>query len=83
MDLFLRNKSLNYPKTEIVILFSDYQPKYQEAAFKNGPKYSSRRIQQPTMILISRLMVIEGDRLVGIIALKDMLNFLSFKAELK
>jgi Zn-dependent protease/CBS domain-containing protein len=31
----------------------------------------------------SRLMVIEGDRLVGIIALKDMLNFLSLKVELE
>ena len=31
----------------------------------------------------SRLMVIEGDRLVGIITLKDMLNFLSLKVELE
>jgi len=31
----------------------------------------------------SRLMVIEEDRLVGIIALKDMLNFLSLKVELE
>jgi len=31
----------------------------------------------------SRLMVVRGDRLVGVIALKDMLGFLSLKAELK
>ncbi|MEW6033333.1 MAG: site-2 protease family protein [Chloroflexota bacterium] len=31
----------------------------------------------------SRLMVVEGDRLVGIIALKDMLGFLSLKKELE
>jgi Zn-dependent protease/predicted transcriptional regulator len=31
----------------------------------------------------SRLMVVEGDRLVGIIALKDMLEFLSLKIELE
>jgi Zn-dependent protease len=31
----------------------------------------------------SRLMVVEGDRLVGIIALKDMLNFLALKVELE
>ena len=30
----------------------------------------------------SRLMVVEGERLVGIIALKDMLKFLSAKLEL-
>jgi Zn-dependent protease/CBS domain-containing protein len=30
----------------------------------------------------SRLMVVEGDRLVGIIALKDMLEFLNLKVEL-
>jgi CBS domain-containing protein len=30
----------------------------------------------------SRLMVVEGGRLVGIIALKDMLKFLSLKVEL-
>jgi Zn-dependent protease/predicted transcriptional regulator len=30
----------------------------------------------------SRLMVVEGERLVGVIALKDMLNFLSLKVEL-
>jgi len=30
----------------------------------------------------SRLMVVENDRLVGIIALKDMLEFLSLKVEL-
>ena len=30
----------------------------------------------------SRLMVVEGDRLVGVIALKDMLKFLSLKVEL-
>jgi CBS domain-containing protein len=30
----------------------------------------------------SRLMVVEGDKLVGIIALKDMLEFLSLKIEL-
>ncbi|MBI5117513.1 site-2 protease family protein [Candidatus Poribacteria bacterium] len=32
---------------------------------------------------VSRLMVVEGDRLVGIIALKDMLRFLSLKVELE
>jgi len=31
----------------------------------------------------SRLMVVDGDRLVGIIALKDMLTFLSLKVELE
>ncbi len=31
----------------------------------------------------SRLLVVEGDRLVGIITLKDMLQFLSLKLELK
>ncbi|MCK9275422.1 MAG: site-2 protease family protein [Syntrophales bacterium] len=31
----------------------------------------------------SRLMVVEGENLVGIIALKDMLKFLSFKVELE
>jgi len=31
----------------------------------------------------SRLMVVDGDRLVGIIALKDMLKFLSLKVELE
>jgi Zn-dependent protease/predicted transcriptional regulator len=30
----------------------------------------------------SRLMVVEGDRLVGVVALKDMLRFLSLKVEL-
>ena len=30
----------------------------------------------------SRLMVVEGGRLVGVIALKDMLKFLSLKVEL-
>jgi CBS domain-containing protein len=30
----------------------------------------------------SRLMVVDGDKLVGIIALKDMLNLLSLKMEL-
>jgi CBS domain-containing protein len=30
----------------------------------------------------SRLMVVEDDRLVGVIALKDMLEFLSLKVEL-
>ena len=32
---------------------------------------------------LSRLMVTEGDRLVGIVALKDMLEFLSLKVELE
>jgi Zn-dependent protease/CBS domain-containing protein len=32
---------------------------------------------------ISRLMVVEGGRLVGVIALKDMLQFLSLKVELE
>jgi predicted transcriptional regulator len=31
----------------------------------------------------SRLMVVDGDRLVGVIALKDMLKFLSLKVELE
>jgi CBS domain-containing protein len=31
----------------------------------------------------SRLMVTEGDRLLGILALKDMLKFLSLKMELE
>jgi len=31
----------------------------------------------------SRLLVVEGDRLIGIITLKDMLQFLSLKLELK
>jgi signal-transduction protein with cAMP-binding, CBS, and nucleotidyltransferase domain len=31
----------------------------------------------------SRLMVAEGERLAGIIALKDMLEFLSLKVELE
>jgi predicted transcriptional regulator len=31
---------------------------------------------------ISRLMVVEGDRLLGVVALKDMLRFLSLKVEL-
>lgn len=31
----------------------------------------------------SRLMVVDGDRLMGIIALKDLLNFLSLKIELE
>jgi len=31
----------------------------------------------------SRLMVIDGDRLVGIVSLKDMLRFLSLKVELE
>jgi CBS domain-containing protein len=31
----------------------------------------------------SRLMVVEGDRLVGIIALKDILGFLSLKLDLE
>lgn len=30
-----------------------------------------------------RLMVVEGDRLMGIIALKDLLDFLSMKIELE
>ncbi|MFZ0134262.1 MAG: CBS domain-containing protein [Desulfobacterales bacterium] len=30
-----------------------------------------------------RLMVVKGDRLLGIIALKDLLNFLSLKIELE
>lgn len=30
-----------------------------------------------------RLMVVEGNRLMGIIALKDLLNFLSMKIELE
>jgi CBS domain-containing protein len=30
----------------------------------------------------SRLMVVDGDRLVGIVSLKDMLKFLSLKVEL-
>lgn len=32
---------------------------------------------------LSRLMVVEGDRLVGVLALKDMLQFLSLKVELE
>ena len=32
---------------------------------------------------VSRLMVVEGDRLVGILALKDLLGFLSLKVELE
>lgn len=32
---------------------------------------------------VSRLMVVEGDRLVGILALKDLLRFLSLKVELE
>ena len=32
---------------------------------------------------VSRLMVVEGDRLVGIVSLKDMLKFLSLKVELE
>jgi len=32
---------------------------------------------------ISRLMVAEGDRLLGILALKDLLRFFSLKAELE
>lgn len=31
----------------------------------------------------SRLMVVEGDRLVGVLALKDLLNFLSLKVDLE
>ena len=31
----------------------------------------------------SRLMVVEGDRLVGVIALKDLLDFLSLKFDLE
>jgi len=31
----------------------------------------------------SRLLVVEGDRLVGIVTLKDMLRFLSLKLELR
>jgi len=31
----------------------------------------------------SRLLVVEGERLVGIITLKDMLQFLSLKLELR
>jgi predicted transcriptional regulator len=31
---------------------------------------------------VSRLMVVEGGRLVGVVALKDMLKFLSLKVEL-
>jgi len=31
----------------------------------------------------SRLMVIDGDRLVGVPALKDLLEFLSLKVELE
>jgi CBS domain-containing protein len=31
----------------------------------------------------SRLMVVEGDRLLGVIALKDMLEFLSLKVDLE
>jgi Zn-dependent protease len=32
---------------------------------------------------VSRLMVVEGDRLIGILALKDLLKFLSLKVELE
>ncbi len=32
---------------------------------------------------ISRLMVVDGEKLVGVIALKDMLKFLSLKVELE
>ena len=32
---------------------------------------------------VSRLMVVDGDRLVGIVSLKDMLKFLSLKVELE
>jgi len=32
---------------------------------------------------VSRLMVVDGDRLVGILALKDLLKFLSLKVELE
>lgn len=32
---------------------------------------------------VSRLMVVEGDRLLGVIALKDMLEFLSLKVDLE
>jgi predicted transcriptional regulator len=32
---------------------------------------------------VSRLMVVEGDKLVGLIALKDMLEFLSLKIDLE
>jgi high-affinity K+ transport system ATPase subunit B len=32
---------------------------------------------------MSRLMVVEGDRLVGILALKDLLQFLALKVELE
>ncbi len=31
----------------------------------------------------SRLMVVEGDRLLGILSLKDMLKFLSLKLDLE
>jgi CBS domain-containing protein len=32
---------------------------------------------------VSRLMVVEGDRLLGVVTLKDMLNFLSLKMNLE
>jgi len=32
---------------------------------------------------VSRLMVLEGDRLVGIVTLKDLLRFLALRIELE
>ena len=44
---------------------------------------ATRALAQMNRTGLSRLMVVEGDRLVGVIALKDLLRFLSLKLELE
>jgi Zn-dependent protease len=44
---------------------------------------SLRALSKMNRSRVSRLMVVEGDRLVGIVSLKDMLKFLSLKVELE
>jgi CBS domain-containing protein len=43
---------------------------------------SLKAISKMNRLGASRLMVVDGDRLVGIVSLKDMLKFLSLKVEL-
>lgn len=44
---------------------------------------ATKALAQMNRTGISRLMVVDGEKLVGVIALKDMLKFLSLKVELE
>ena len=49
-----------------------------------SPHYESvQALSQIKSIGTSRLLVTEGDRLVGVLSLKDLMEFLSMKVELE